>query len=231
MQPQTKYGEPHLHFRSIVNLKCPSKWLSLYQLWDLGEATHTFVLCWMPKPLPPRNQCTGWFALAKLWSSEPSSIIDRTISVVLHTMVFRLHSHNRIVCEPYSILLQHKYVCSLLHTLPLLAFNALIQSHLSLTIVLFFPIPYISCMHVQLSLVEDLIMFLTWLTFLALMSVSQFHAFSQCHTFTFSFQHSINTHNFFCHFALYHNYCTSVHKHLHLKQMSTFHDNTHCLIK
>ena len=29
---------------------------------DLGEPTHTLVPCWMPKPLPPRNQCTGWFA-------------------------------------------------------------------------------------------------------------------------------------------------------------------------
>ena len=27
---------------------------------DLDEpSTHTLVPCWMPKPLPPRNQCTG----------------------------------------------------------------------------------------------------------------------------------------------------------------------------
>ncbi len=31
---------------------------------DLGEPTHTLVPCWMPKPLPPRNQCTGCFAPA-----------------------------------------------------------------------------------------------------------------------------------------------------------------------
>ena len=30
--------------------------------WDLDEPTHTLVPYWMPKPLPPRNQCTGWFA-------------------------------------------------------------------------------------------------------------------------------------------------------------------------
>ena len=30
----------------------------------LGEPNHTLVPCWMPKPLPPRNQCTGWFTLA-----------------------------------------------------------------------------------------------------------------------------------------------------------------------
>ena len=27
-----------------------------------GEPTHTPILCWMPKPLPPRNQCTGCYA-------------------------------------------------------------------------------------------------------------------------------------------------------------------------
>ena len=27
--------------------------------YDLGELTHTLVPCWMPKPLFPRNQCTG----------------------------------------------------------------------------------------------------------------------------------------------------------------------------
>ena len=32
------------------------------QMVDLGEPTHTLVPCWMPKPLPPRHQCTGWFA-------------------------------------------------------------------------------------------------------------------------------------------------------------------------
>ena len=31
---------------------------------DLGERTHTLVSCWMPKPLPPKNQCTGWFTPA-----------------------------------------------------------------------------------------------------------------------------------------------------------------------
>ena len=31
---------------------------------ELSEPTHTLVPCWMPKPLPPRNQCTGCFAPA-----------------------------------------------------------------------------------------------------------------------------------------------------------------------
>ena len=31
---------------------------------DLGEPTHTLIPCWMPKPLTPRNQYTGWFAPA-----------------------------------------------------------------------------------------------------------------------------------------------------------------------
>ena len=29
---------------------------------NLGEPTHTLVPCWMPKPLPRRNECTGCFA-------------------------------------------------------------------------------------------------------------------------------------------------------------------------
>ena len=29
-----------------------------------GAPTHTLIPCWMPKPLPPGNQCTGWFAQA-----------------------------------------------------------------------------------------------------------------------------------------------------------------------
>ena len=28
---------------------------------DLGKPTHRLVPCWIPKPSPPRNQCTGWF--------------------------------------------------------------------------------------------------------------------------------------------------------------------------
>ena len=31
---------------------------------DLGEPTHTLVPCWMPKPLPTRNQCMGSFTPA-----------------------------------------------------------------------------------------------------------------------------------------------------------------------
>ena len=33
---------------------------------DLGEPTQTLVACWMPKPLPPRNQCTGRYTPAPL---------------------------------------------------------------------------------------------------------------------------------------------------------------------
>ena len=29
-----------------------------------GKPTHALVPCWMPKPLPPRNQCTDQFAPA-----------------------------------------------------------------------------------------------------------------------------------------------------------------------
>ena len=40
------------------NTKVPNKRDTLV---DLGEPTHILVSCWMPKPLPPRNQCTGCF--------------------------------------------------------------------------------------------------------------------------------------------------------------------------
>ena len=43
----------------------------LCQFLDLGEPTHTLIP-WMPKPLPPRNQCTGWFALASILKSTPN---------------------------------------------------------------------------------------------------------------------------------------------------------------
>ena len=36
--------------------------LSKHVPMDLGEKTHTLIPCWMPKPLPSKNQCTGWFA-------------------------------------------------------------------------------------------------------------------------------------------------------------------------
>ena len=31
---------------------------------DLGKTTHTIIPCCMPKLLPPRNHCAGWFAPA-----------------------------------------------------------------------------------------------------------------------------------------------------------------------
>ena len=41
--------------------------LGLYPKKDLGDLTHTLVPCWMSTPLPPRNQCMGWFTLAVYW--------------------------------------------------------------------------------------------------------------------------------------------------------------------
>ena len=31
---------------------------------EFGRTNPYTIPCWMPKPLPPRNQCTGWFAPA-----------------------------------------------------------------------------------------------------------------------------------------------------------------------
>ena len=33
-----------------------------YNIQDLGKPTNALVSCWMPKPLPTRNRCMGWFA-------------------------------------------------------------------------------------------------------------------------------------------------------------------------
>ena len=44
-------------------------------LYDLGEPTHTLVPCWMPKPLPPRNRCTGWFAPTFSVSTPPEKLV------------------------------------------------------------------------------------------------------------------------------------------------------------
>ena len=47
---------------------------------DLGKPTHTPIPCWMPKPLPPRNECMCWFAQAGRlrgpWCKEPLSTKD-----------------------------------------------------------------------------------------------------------------------------------------------------------
>ena len=37
----------------------------MFEFNNLGEPTHTLVPCWMPKPLPLRNKCTGWFLQAE----------------------------------------------------------------------------------------------------------------------------------------------------------------------
>ena len=47
--------------------RMPSSMVRLHSPWWkpsiwASEPTHALVPCWMPKPLPPRNQCTGWFA-------------------------------------------------------------------------------------------------------------------------------------------------------------------------
>ena len=49
-------------FKGSSKITLPSR-SSMLRL-DLGEPTHTLVPCWMPKPLPTRNQCMGGFAPA-----------------------------------------------------------------------------------------------------------------------------------------------------------------------
>ena len=39
----------------------------LVSIFNLGELTHTLVPCWIPKPLPPKNECTCCFAPASIF--------------------------------------------------------------------------------------------------------------------------------------------------------------------
>ena len=40
-----------------------------------SELTHTLISCWMLKPLPSRNQYTGWFAPTNIWLCEGGWIV------------------------------------------------------------------------------------------------------------------------------------------------------------
>ena len=55
---------------------------------DLGKPTRTLVSCWMPKPLPPRNQCTGWFAPTTPLARERTPIINLGVMKVMLTWIF-----------------------------------------------------------------------------------------------------------------------------------------------
>ena len=48
---------------SLTAIRVTDLFTTPYRLGDLGEPIHTLLPCWMPKPLPPRNQCTSWFTL------------------------------------------------------------------------------------------------------------------------------------------------------------------------
>ena len=57
-------GGKGIHVMGAMNNTSDGHWWisnSTMEL-DLGEPNHTLNPCWMPKPLPPRNQCTCCFA-------------------------------------------------------------------------------------------------------------------------------------------------------------------------
>jgi hypothetical protein len=58
--PQLCTFHMDLHPPTHVQLKLPM--VDVWEIW--AKPTQTLVPYWMPKPLPPRNQCTGWFATA-----------------------------------------------------------------------------------------------------------------------------------------------------------------------
>ena len=76
---------------------------------DLGEPTHTFVSCWIPKPLSPRNHCTGWFVPAvfeqlamllldyySVLSMSPCHVAKATLNMIF-SVTYYLESHNVII--------------------------------------------------------------------------------------------------------------------------------------
>ena len=73
---------------------------------DLGEPTHTTVLCWMPKPLP--NECTGWFARAikRLWDflrkTKYCCVVEENIKVVKLFFFKEPHNIHPIVLSSFG---------------------------------------------------------------------------------------------------------------------------------
>lgn len=66
-----------------VRLNAPNDGSRSHYVVDLGEPTHTLIPCGMPKPLPPRNQCTGWFAPALCYTCHEYST-EQLVHVIHH---------------------------------------------------------------------------------------------------------------------------------------------------
>ena len=66
-----------------VRLNAPNDGSRSHYVVDLGEPTHTLIPCGMPKQLPPRNQCTGWFAPALCCTCHEYST-EQLVHVIHH---------------------------------------------------------------------------------------------------------------------------------------------------
>ena len=73
---------------------------------NVGEPVHTLISGWMPKPLSPRNQCTGWFAptlknpLGAGWGSLPTlqwagSWLPTYVVILSRKVERRFHNGNQ----------------------------------------------------------------------------------------------------------------------------------------
>ena len=81
---------------------------------DLGEPTHTFVVsCWMPKPLPPRNECTGCFIPASdMCISYISELLDVWINDIVTLILAWSGNSNKQSQEARPNISQRHKLCT-----------------------------------------------------------------------------------------------------------------------
>ena len=98
-QISAKRGLLEEHWATSVIFVKHTRWCT-FEAHDLGEPTHPLVPCWMRKPLPPRNECMGWFVSTKdswpyvnrmIWSPSP-----RRSVTLCHTWTRLMTGHNII---------------------------------------------------------------------------------------------------------------------------------------
>ena len=73
---------------------------------DLGKPTHTLVPCCMPKPLPPRNQCTGWFTGPSRQTSATTRRPYFTPNATKHTACVLHEDENVILPQTFLVFVQ-----------------------------------------------------------------------------------------------------------------------------
>ena len=153
----------------------------------MGKPTHTLVPCWMPKPLPPRNQCTGWFALANniVGSCRFDYAFHGWWYMLGHTIEMQRVSHTihmpMIFTLKQCILFRYHSSCTLERR------SLLISGHESLTRVrsLKFTL-HLSCHLENLSFLLSLEMVIVWALILWIWTQWASKMLQRSHAFSFA---------------------------------------------